>query len=246
MFCGKCGASIPEDSKFCESCGAAVENKSTISSMYASINSENDFAASYNGNEPHTNNVPTSNAIVNKNNAIEKPLSFPANRNCGTAVRLKIWGWILTPISGFFLFIALISLGALGTKNSWWIVFPLIGFAIGIFAFVDSGLVQKGTIYISKDEVFYRGRAGNVKINTNDISAVQLSGSRVNIIHNGGHLSLSSWSSGKISEEISKRSKITRNGVSQSNADEIRKYKELLDIGAITQEQYNNVLKKYL
>lgn len=33
MFCGKCGANLPEDAKFCSSCGNAIESVSADTTL---------------------------------------------------------------------------------------------------------------------------------------------------------------------------------------------------------------------
>lgn len=222
MICPKCGEKIPDNARVCSNCASSI-------------------------------NCSDSKGIDNEDVKIPIFCRLPAS------------GWnrvIGIPIGILGAFVCLLSFYGLYFNFEIGLVVALTGVAlltIGIIMFVRSFKNIYGTITIG-DRVMYDLNHRKIDIDIDKISSVRQNGTATYISYNGGQLSFHSYKPEKISYEIGKRQKKKTQQVVQtipeyptrgailfsSNADEIKKYKELLDSGALTKEQYDALIQKII
>lgn len=242
MVCEKCGKPTQGNARICSSCRKSEQNETETKRLRTDVSS----------------------VFSNLGNNKSGPsITFAVNRRSAGTLITKIIGIISCVIGAPFAYAFFIAMSDTWSSHTAAIILLIIAAAFigfGVFFIIRSHKLQNGSLTINDEKVTYLGRGGKIDIGIGRITSVHQNGQRVSIVYNGGHLSFASNRAYNIVDELNKRVTIVspspqptysaRQQVKSEpvigKADEIKKYKELLDSGAITQEQYDSIIKKMI
>ena len=154
-------------------------------------------------------------------------------------------------------------------EGGWVMLIPVVMVALGIFFWVRSGIEQNGTISFYDNKIVHKCRNEVFELLPGQISSVSQSGNVVKIVFSGKTLTFVSNQASMITQNINAfiAAYVPGNAgyavpaapVAQDapvaptpaapvvdKAEEIRKYKQLVDDGVISQEQFDEIIKKMI
>ena len=180
-------------------------------------------------------------------NSSRAPLTYNVKRRTPEA-RGKSWiGTIFFGI-GLLISSSLMLMMTLGSGS------PFI--VLGIVFWTKSNTSQNGTITFYDDRIVYHCRNEKFVLLPGQVSHVTQSGTLIKIVFSGKTLTLVSDRASEITRNVNAFiSAYAGNNAAPQTAqapantqsispDDIRKYKQLVDEGIITQEQFNEIIKK--
>lgn len=160
----------------------------------------------------------------------------------------KIVGTI-TIIGGAIWTLFMLSLGTEGVMK-YAVLLSFLIVVIGIIMIIRSFSKIYGKLIVDQNEVHYQLGSKRMDFSMAKIVSVTQNGTVVSIKANGSRVAFESSDATQIVSEINLRIKKSGEQPTEktefSNADEIVKYKDLLDTGAITQEQYTALVNKLI
>lgn len=134
-----------------------------------------------------------------------------------------------------------------------WAVFIVLFFLIAIILWVASKKAQRGTISFYKDKISCICERTFVDLMPGQISSVQREGDVVQIFYLASTLTIKSEKASQITARVqdfiseykySSNKPVGEKAPATVSADKIREYKQLVDDGIITQEQFDEIIKK--
>ncbi len=134
-----------------------------------------------------------------------------------------------------------------------WSVFAILFLLLAIILWTASHKAQQGTISFCDDRIICKCERSTIEFLPGQISSVNRNDNVVKINFVGRTLTIKSEKAPRITEKVqdfisayeySGRPNVSVSSTSNISADKIREYKQLVDDGIITQEQFDAIIKK--
>ena len=173
--------------------------------------------------------------------------------------RARAFSWIGTALFGFclccsaqvvFLFISETSHKNLMIR---FVIAAVVAFVFAICFWITSHQAQKGTITISNDKISCKCERALVEMMPEEVTSVQREGDEIIIYFSRRKLVIKSDKASQIENRVkdfisaykySDRSTAKTESQGIVSADKIREYKQLVDDGIISQEQFDQIINK--
>ena len=195
------------------------------------------------------------------------PIVFRIKRRTPRARKLS---WLATMLFaiGVFVVISIFFCGFTIPSTADWILYLLIPaiafFVFGIVFWTKSNNAQNATLAFYNDKIVYKGIGETIEMFPGQVSHAQQSGKVVKIVFSGKTLTIVSEQADDVTNNVNSFVSAYTNAAvaaavqvpvatapAQASAptpslspEDIRKYKQLVDDGVITQEQFDEILKK--
>lgn len=190
-------------------------------------------------------------------NQKNSPVTFNIKRRTPEA-RGKSWAGTLVFGFGLLIFAAALFLGVMRIIENMALMLIAVPFiVVGIVLWTKSNNAQNGTLTFHSDMIMYKCGSESFKMLPGQVTHVNQSGNQVRIIFAGKTLYIVSPDATQITHNVNAFMAAYNNLAPQAAApapapvqksapdpDEIRKYKQLVDEGIITQQQFDEILKK--
>lgn len=185
------------------------------------------------------------------------PITFNIKRRTPEA-RGKSWAGTLVFGFGLLLFAVIMLIFYMRiTEQIALMLIPVPFIVVGIVLWTKSNNAQNGTLTFHSDMIMYKCGSESFKMLPGQVTHVNQSGNQVRIIFAGKTLYIVSPDATQITHNVNAFMAAYNNLAPQAAApapapvqksapdpDEIRKYKQLVDEGVITQQQFDEILKK--